>query len=658
MRFIPLLRDGLVDTFKLPRRFESAQMEEAFLAYYCARFASTRRASAALGVITWAVYLLIDKILWDLDESLHIQHFSLNLVRAIGIPALAGFVLLSFHKRFEQDEPWAAKVILSGCIGMSCLNISLVELAPFPYNYLYYFQGLMVALIFCFGMFRLRAHLVAQLMLSVTAVSLGALWIRVASTPSAHSTIPFQVSPWIATLFMLTIAVVGYGIGVQLERSERRSYFTQQSMAQANLALSQQTQESERLYTALLEAKEHLRAQAEQNSREKSRFLAQAVHDLKQPLQAIGNALYPAKLAHAQGDSATALELMTLAETAADTMRSQLGSILDISRLESGLVKATLSEFELTRVIRDTVALQVPVAQSHQVILLLSPFLNGPVVVHSDVHFVERVLLNLIGNSIKYRDPLKQDQAHVLVSLDTSEGKAAITVTDNGIGIAQEHLDSGAIFAPFFQVNNHLAEDEKGFGLGLAIVKAMIALLPDHDLSTESTLGLRTTFRFALPQLDPLNAPDSATPRMQASAQKVENNPDPSTDFHTLVGTYIVLVEDDPLVRRSTMALFNSMGMSYEAYDSFEQMLKSAASLEREPDLVLSDYRLPNGKTAIDVIDTLKAIYPDIATLVFSGEITDLGTLHVHKNITFLRKPITAHSLLSAMTLLLNTARR
>lgn len=644
------IAEGWRQLFLVPRKFEPVEREEAFLAHHCARFAALRRGSGALGILMWCGFLALDIILWRMEPTYAHSASWLIGLRVLGMPIFVLILLGALSRRFETDEAFATRMVIGVTLVLAMFISTRQLIAPFPFDYLYHFQGLMVALMFSFGMFRLRARQTVVVMLLITATQIAIMWLKPLEGMHVNVMSSGAVFPWLGSFLMVSVAVVGCGISVQLEVTERRSFEARQGLMMTNeavirrnreverlnAALSDSKAESERHLRALVQAEEQLRADAEQRNRDKSRFLAHAVHDLKQPLQAIANALHPALQANRTGNLVKSAELVVLAQTAADAMRKQLSAILDISRLESGLIRVDLGDFELCRLIEEVVSQQLQVAGAHRVRLKYVFPAPGEIHVHSDRAFIERILLNLIGNGIKYRNPTLDDTAEVKVVTALDGERIRVEVIDNGLGIPEALLASGAIFEPFFQVNNRHPESEKGVGLGLSIVRAMVSMLPGHVLSVNSRHGEGSAFGITLPRSNGWVVRDVGV--FPADCDAID-----------AMGLYVLLIEDDTLVRESTCALFHSHGVLHEAYDSYEAFASQVALLEREPDVLLSDFRLPAGRTAIDVVKHGRSLFPDIAVVVFSGEIGDFSGLRELPRVNFLRKPLAPEALLGAI---------
>ncbi|WP_124447455.1 AAA family ATPase [Paucibacter sp. KBW04] len=391
---------------------------------------------------------------------------------------------------------------------------------------------------------------------------------------------------------------------------------------------------------AALRRELRLRSLAEKRDREKSKFIASAVHDLRQPLQAIGTALEPAYLAAKAGDMRRTEQLIEIARRSSRLMREQLNAILDISRLESGLTQPSYAVFELKLLLQSVLAQLAPQAEDLGVRVLLDLEPPHLLFVRSDRQLLQRLLLNLVQNGIKYRSAQPAGGAFVCLRARQLEQQVQLAVEDNGIGIASEMIESGAIFQPFFQAQSRPPEGDRGVGLGLSIVKAILSLLPDHHLSLRSTLGQGSCFTLSLPS---------------SGLGEINLDGEPTGGDFDLRGLdlshlFVLLVEDDELVMQSTEALLDAFGALHERALSLDDLRKLLPELEREPDVVLSDYRLPQDCTALDVQALVRELLGTIPLVVLTGELLSEQALAQLGQVPLLHKPIEPVELLRCIS--------
>lgn len=385
----------------------------------------------------------------------------------------------------------------------------------------------------------------------------------------------------------------------------------------------------------LIRAKEDSRRQAQLQNRNKSKFVADAAHDLRQPMQAIGNLLEAAQHAIAREDLPKSRELVDFAQMAAQNMRSSFDSVLEISRLESGLIVADYSNFDLTAMMAEIMQMLMPLADQRGVCIRTRFAKGRQLYVHSDRHLLSRVVHNLLANAIKYSDPAKKN-ATVIVGVVSLPDRCRVDIVDNGIGIPDAEREN--IFKPYFQIHNPERDRERGLGLGLSIVNSIMHLLDHHGMRLSSVEGSGTRFSLDIPKAggNAVHAP--------------EIHAADSSALSDVAGLYVLYVEDDMLVRTATEALFREYGILCESANSFDDLMATLPALERMPDIVLSDFSLPGKRTARDVLDAVAAEFGErIPSIVLSGDSEQNASLQNTGADLVLRKPLSATVLLNEM---------
>ncbi|WP_448189690.1 PAS domain S-box protein [Azospirillum sp. sgz301742] len=338
---------------------------------------------------------------------------------------------------------------------------------------------------------------------------------------------------------------------------------------------------------ALHRAKE----EAERANLAKTKFLAAASHDLRQPLQSLF--FFTAAL-EAQVSSPKGAEVLRHLERGLDALKGLLDSLLDVSRLDAGLVTADVEDFAVSDVLDEIATAYAPVANAKGLLWRVTPCHS---VVRSDRTLLSRMVRNLIENALRYT-------AEGAVALDCrSDGEALhITVRDTGIGIPPDQLER--IWEEFHQVGNPERDRAQGLGLGLAIVRRLSALL-DHPVEVRSTVGAGAEFRIRVP-LGTVAAKPAATPGGPVASG---------------AGRFAVLVDDDAIVLMGLQAILKEWGYEVLAAGSADQAVEGLAADGRTPDIIVADYRLREGRVGTEAILRVRALHgAGIPGIILTGE--------------------------------------
>jgi signal transduction histidine kinase/CheY-like chemotaxis protein len=330
---------------------------------------------------------------------------------------------------------------------------------------------------------------------------------------------------------------------------------------------------------------EQARRAAEAASRAKTQFFAAASHDLRQPLHAMG--LFAEALRQRTHDPEVASLVNSINESV-DALEGLFGELLDITRIDTGGVDvnpapvAMRELFARLRLHFEPTAFEKGLALS---------FHGERHVAFADPVLLERILRNLTSNAIRYTD-----DGGVLVSCRPRGEKLLMQVWDSGIGISEASLPR--IFDEFYQVQSQRplqAHQRKGLGLGLAIVARLSALL-EAPISVRSRVGHGTVFSFEVPPGKVVRALGPAAPSLRAPLGL------------TLQGRLMLLVEDEPAVREGLVVLLKAWGASVLDFDSVGSLQTWLAGSPTEaPDLLLVDYRLPQGQTGLDALAAVRS---------------------------------------------------
>jgi two-component system CheB/CheR fusion protein len=375
---------------------------------------------------------------------------------------------------------------------------------------------------------------------------------------------------------------------------------------------------SERKHTS--DALTAAKREAERASAAKSRFLAAASHDLRQPLQTLSliRGLLERKVR--DNKTADALKLIERLDESADAMSGMLNTLLDVNQIESGTVNVNVENFPINDLLDRLKEEFSYHAQAHK---LGFNVVSSGLWVSSDVRLLDQMLRNLLSNALKYTKHGK-----VLLGCRRHEGMLSIQVCDTGPGIPEGEFKS--IFEEYHQLDNAARERSRGLGLGLSIVGGLGKLL-GHRVHVESQLGKGSVFtvEVTLSQGDAQRPHDKHSPKEQTGVGRLKR-------------ATILIVDDDPDVRE-LLELFLKEG-GYHTITAADGVSAMALVTRGDirPDLILADYNLPKDMDGLVVGAKLREIvHCQIPVVILTGDIST-GTLRniARFDCVTLRKPV------------------
>lgn len=361
---------------------------------------------------------------------------------------------------------------------------------------------------------------------------------------------------------------------------------------------------------------------AEEAGRSKSRFLAAASHDLRQPLQSLFF------FAHALSDKLQDHPTSPLLASMTDSLnglRVMLDSLLDVSRLDAGVVKPGITDFALGPLL-DRLAEEYRIRATESGLTLRH--VPTSAWTSSDPALLERILRNLIENAIRYTE-----RGHILVGCLHRGGTLRLAVIDQGIGIPADR--TGDIFQEFIQLANPERDRRKGLGLGLAIVRRLAGLL-DHEVVVRSTPGRGSGFFLDLPTAVPRPVP------------KPVRCPAELPDAKGL----IVVVDDDTIILLSMRAMLEEWGYEVVAAVSADEAIASLLNLGRQPAMIVADYRLREGRTGVEAIRDIYGVCGvRVPAVVLTGDTDPARIAEVQRSgHRLIHKPVSAPMLREILT--------
>jgi signal transduction histidine kinase/CheY-like chemotaxis protein len=393
----------------------------------------------------------------------------------------------------------------------------------------------------------------------------------------------YEISFVSALYVLVTMAVVAVFFALRLNQ-----VFTQSIV---------QSIEREHLMEELIQQRQKAdfaRAAAELAIVNRTRFFAAANHDLRQPLQAMG--IFISLLESQVSESAK--PLVENLSKACSSVATLVDSILTISKLEARSLKTNPTTFNLADLFEE---LSVEFTQQAANKGLEFSVAAPAVWVKTDEALFGRILRNLITNAIRYSDRGKV----LLRAKETRTGRLVITVSDQGRGMNRE--DQAKVFSEFYR-GASAGSVKDGFGLGLSIVKGIAELLGIR-LVLRSRVGRGSIFRLEMP--------------IVAEREQIRVLRDVQSDYEikTLKGAYILLIEDDPLIRTSIEQLLGAWGARVMSAECFDAELPVRILGEDPIDFILTDFNLGEGKlTGLQAIFRIRsAVGRSIPALIITA---------------------------------------
>lgn len=415
-----------------------------------------------------------------------------------------------------------------------------------------------------------------------------------------------------------------YLIGMSVDVSEHK--LAEARMRQLNEQLEARIEEATR---ALRLKKED----AENASYDKTRFLAAASHDLRQPMHALG--LFVGEL-QTKLTTPEQRKIVGKVEESVDALSNLLDALLDISKLDAGVVTPNVAEFSIENLLERIARDYAPLAERKGITLRVVP---NNTVVSSDPVLLERILVNLVSNAIRYTP----NGGKVMLACRGHGEKLRIEVRDNGVGIPKNEQEN--IFREFVQLANKERDRSKGLGLGLAIVDRIARLL-GHEISLRSEQNRGSVFAVFVPRMD-VPVLEHGLPTLASDDAGAKNSPDEFENMDVLV------IDDDALVRKSTQGIIESWGCRVSMAASLNEVKEFHSKADF--DLVICDYRLPDG-SGLEMADWIKAHFriQPLFILISGDTSPDVLQMVNERGIQLLHKPVRPAKLRSLIQFMLN----
>lgn len=370
--------------------------------------------------------------------------------------------------------------------------------------------------------------------------------------------------------------------------------------------------------------------EAEQANIAKSKFLAAASHDLRQPLHALRLFL---DILNTRLRGSGLQPIMENINKSTEALGNLFDNLLDLSKVEAKAITPEYSDFPLQYIFN---RLMTDYASSAYGKGLWFRMVPTKAIVHSDIAMLERILRNLVSNAIRYTN-----EGGVLIGCRRRNGMLEIEVWDTGIGIPENEMES--IFSEFHQVDNPERDRNKGLGLGLAIAQGLAQLL-NQNLKVSSKLGKGSCFSIEVPF---------------GSQELIDIKHEQSQITGTeLTGSSVIFIDDDKTIREAMKQLLVDWACDSIIEEDFEKALQRVENSNRIPDIIITDYRLRNGFNGCDAINKLREKFGhNIPAIIITGDTAAEWIRDVEsKDCQVLFKPLNTEKLYKVMGKIMQAA--
>jgi PAS domain S-box-containing protein len=372
--------------------------------------------------------------------------------------------------------------------------------------------------------------------------------------------------------------------------------------------------------------------EAEQANLSKTKFLAAVSHDLLQPLNAAR--LFTSALLERREPMSSEILVRNVSNSLED-VENLLGTLVDISKLDAGVIKADIAPFALSELLDNLAAEYTQVARSEGLQL---HFIGCSALVRSDIQLLARILRNLLSNAIRYTY-----SGRVVLGCRRHRQCLTIEVWDSGMGIAEHRLEE--IFQEFKRGDVQRPDQDRGLGLGLAIVEKIAGIL-GHPIHVRSWPGRGSMFSVEVPLSATAPTPQ---PALQMSEPMLER----------LRGARIWVLDNDATICAGMRTLLEGWGCRVVTALSEEDLARQVDNYHAEVDLLIADYHLDNDQNGVDAVARINArrASPIPAMMITANYSNELKLQIRELGHTLMHKPVRPMKLKTAMSHLLGPSR-
>ncbi len=576
------LRSNGVSSKQKPNRYFSiphfdADSERLFWQERQTETLSTLKTALLLGASCFFGFIVLDVFNGGLSKSEIIGRLLMALTLTV--------LFVSLHRHHQPESQISSVAKLSAVLSVIDLS-SILLIAGNPGLYAEIWIGLLPVYFFTYG----------QMFMTIAETLKFGLLAMIALPLSGHLIGVETVALMPSIMILLIVNAFGFCTRCQLE-AHARNLFRE-------------------------------RRKAECTSEDKTLFLRQLSHNLRQPLQALS--CYSSTLDAAfMNQSCDSLQQMVgKLGSAVDELNNTFNHILNIANLETGRQTPRLTAIDIN-VLLMTLEAQFAL-QAAQKNLKLKVRLRSrpPYTVYSDACILSQIIGNLIDNAIKYTT----SGWIVIAAVKIGDNRLRLHIRDSGIGIADEFR--GEIFKEFFRCSERQADAQfNGLGIGLAYALKATECLPNHNLQVHSRVNQGSDFQLCLPIIDSAMQPICTPPQQPSFAD-----------------SFVFIVDADHQVLNAMAEQLTAWGCLVQTAACKAETRAALAENFRPPDLLITDFYLDGNETALDIIDAIQADCGLVPALILSAHVIPAeDKKKCPGNTLLLRKPASGAVLMEMM---------
>jgi len=557
------------------------------------------------------------------------------------IPVMVGMALIAIAALGSVPLSWVLGWLALSCFGVlgrAMIIVRLLRRSAFSDRQrlrTIYFLNFINATILCSSLMFFPSMSAIDAALMTLVIGFLAMGVVITTAGFFKACMPYISMVLLALAIMWAVYPHSEGDG------ELKAYVLSAFIVFMNIALLSVAKDINRLFRGSVEMRQKYvdinsrltasLSDAQAANASKTRFLAAASHDLRQPVHTL-SLLTAALISRNSNNDIADKAISQITETmdkALHSLAMQLDSLLDISKLDAGVVRPRIESTDIAPIVSHLRSEFASLANEKDLSINLST--PKSVIALTDATLFERLLRNLIANAIKYTEV---GQIDITIN---SQDELVVSVADTGIGIAADQ--QRLVFEEFYQIDNPHRDQSKGLGLGLSIVSRLCSLL-DIEIELDSTIDQGTKFSLRL---------------QKGGLVELEKESEQLDDVGRALK--IVVLDDEADILLATKLYLEALGHFVFEAETTEQALDLANT--HRPDLAIVDMRLRNHENGIDALQAIRNVRPGIPALMITGDTApDRLKEAANVNVKLLHKPIYSDQLQLAIQEVLESAKQ